>query len=391
VTERPLNVLVAGAGMYVSGLGTSGFGTILPSLFQASRHGLVGSATIAATNPANRDAVLAKVQSLASYLGASIPVRYLPDGAEHDADAYLRAADGERFDCAIVSVPDHLHYAVTRELIERNLHVLVVKPLVPTLAENDELTRIAEQRGVYAAVEFHKRFDESNLRIKRMMREGAIGDVLYTLVEFSQRRDIPLERFREWAARTNIFQYLGVHYADLIHFCTGATPLRVSTTAQKGLLLSHGIDTWDAVQATIEWRAANGPFVSTILTNWIDPLTTTAMSDQKIKWIGTRGRIEADQKRRGLELVGPDGIQDINPYFSDFLHDSDDQLQFGGYGHRSIAQFLTDVAGIVAGRTDAAALGGARPTFRSARVSTAVVEAANRSLALAGEWVTVPS
>lgn len=388
MTERPLNVLVVGAGMYVTGLGTPGFGTILPSLFQASRQGLVGSVTVAATNPANRDAVLGKVQSLASYLGASVPVRYLPEGAERDAEACLRAADGERFDCAIVSVPDHLHFTVTRELIERNLHVLVVKPLVPTLAENDELTRLAEEHGVYAAVEFHKRFDESNLRIKRMMREGAIGDVLYTLVEFSQRRDIPLERFRDWAARTNIFQYLGVHYADLIHFCTGATPLRVSAIGQKRVLLSYGIDTWDAVQATIEW---SGPFVSTILTNWIDPLTTTAMSDQKIKWIGTRGRIEADQKRRGLEFVGPDGIQDINPYFSDFLHDSDDQLQFGGYGHRSIAQFLTDVAGLAAGRVSASALGSARPTFRVARVSTAVVEAANRSLALGGEWVTVPS
>ncbi len=389
MTDPRLNVLVVGAGMYVCGTGTPGFGTILPSLFQASREGSVNEITIAATDPAKKDAVMERAAGLGRQLNVDAAVRYVPSEGSRDPDAYLRALDASSFDCAIVSVPDHLHYTVTRNLLLRGLHVLVVKPLVPTVAEADELIRLAESHDVYAAVEFHKRFDESNLRIKRMLREGSIGDVLYCLVEFSQRQDIPLARFREWAARTNIFQYLGVHYADLIYFCTGAMPVRAMATAQKRLLAAEGIDTWDAVQATIEWHTPGLEFVSTILTNWVDPLTTTAMSDQKIKWIGTRGRIEADQKRRGLEFVGPQGIQDINPYFSEFLPDSDDQLQFGGYGHRSIDQFLRDVRALRGNRVRAADLNAARPTFRDARVATAVVEAVNDSLASGGAWTTV--
>ena len=38
-------------------------------------------------------------------------------------------------------------------------------------------------------------------------------------------------------------------------------------------------------------------FTETILTNWIDPENSSAMSDQKIKFIGTKGRFEADQKK----------------------------------------------------------------------------------------------
>jgi len=379
---KPLDVLVVGAGMYVTGAGTAGYGTILPALCQASKRGLVARATITATNPANRDFVLSQSAAVQQRLASQLQVDYAADS--------VRAADRGRYDCAIVSVPDHLHFELTRELIARGLHVLVVKPFVPTLAEADELIRFAAEKRVYGAVEFHKRFDEANLRAKRMLREGAIGDLLFAVVEFSQRRTIPLETFAAWSARTNIFQYLGVHYADLIWFTIGATPLRVSALGQRNLLASHGIDTWDAVQATIEWRAGEATFVSTIVTNWIDPPATSAMSDQKIKWIGTKGRIESEQKDRGLQLVTGEGVQHVNPYFSEYLYDADDQLQFGGYGARSIEQFLRDVASIAGGAKQLHELHGARATFTDARVSTAVVEAANRSLGANGAWVEVP-
>jgi len=35
--------------------------------------------------------------------------------------------------CAIVAVPDHLHYEVTSACLEKGLHTLVVKPLTPTV------------------------------------------------------------------------------------------------------------------------------------------------------------------------------------------------------------------------------------------------------------------
>jgi predicted dehydrogenase len=386
-----MNVLVAGAGMYVCGRGTPGLGTLMPSLLQASKSGLVGRVVIAATNPGNRDDVLAKVAAAQKLIASSIDVEYLPD-SQPDPHAYAQAADRERFDCAIVSVPDPLHFPVVRDLMQRGLHCFVVKPLVPTLAELDQLIAVARERNVYGAVDFHKRFDEANLRAKRMLREGAIGDVLYALVEFSQRRTIPLEHFASWAAQTNIFQYLGVHYADLIWFCTRAVPVRLLATGQKNFLASRGIDTWDAVQALIEWRAPGGTrFTSTILTNWIESPRTTAMSDQKIKWIGTEGRIDSEQKNRGLELINDAGVQHVNPYFSDYLDDAGGHLQFGGYGFRSVERFLLDVEAVTEGRATPDQLRGDRATFEDARVSTAIIEAANKSLANGGEWIAIDS
>src|SRR6185503_15714183 len=96
---------------------------------------------------------------------------------------------------------------------------------------------------------------------------------------------------------------------------------------------------------------------------------------------------ESEQRNRGLELVNDDGVQHVNPYFSDCLYDADGRLQFGGYGYRSIEQFLSDVAEITANRTTPDQLRGDRATFEDARVSTAIIEGANTSLARGGEWI----
>jgi len=390
-TQPPLNVLLVGAGMYTCGLGTNDYGTILPSVFEGCREGLVDKVTMVGQNPAKADEVAAKVRELNKLMGLSIPVEYYPKGTDPNPKAYEALIQKKDYNCAILSFPDHLHFEVTRNLIKRGLHCLVVKPLVSSLREVNELMQLQAEHGVHCAVEFHKRFDESNLRIRKMLKENMIGDVSYVLVEYSQRKSIPLKHFRSWAEESNIFQYLGVHYVDQIYYCTGAYPQRVMAIGQKNFLCAEGVDTYDAIQVMIEWGYKDSAkrFASAILTNWIDPHITTAMSDQKIKYIGTVGRIECDQKDRGLRLVSDaTGIADINPYFSDLRYNvSDSAQEFRGYGYASVIQFLRDCADVQAGRTTVAGLRGLRATFRDARVSTAVVEAVNESLSTNGRWV----
>ena len=65
---------------------------------------------------------------------------------------------------------------------------------------------------------------------------------------------------------------------------------------QKKWLPTKGLDAYDAIQCMVEWQMRNGSkFNQTLLTNWIDPETSSSMSDQKIKLVGTTGRFESDQ------------------------------------------------------------------------------------------------
>ena len=116
----------------------------------------------------------------------------------------------------------------------------------------------------------------------------------------------------------------------------------------------------------------------------------SAMSDQAIKVIGTEGRIECDQKHRGIQLVTDrKGIEDFNPYFSSFFGDSRSGARFDGYGYQSFRTFLQDVCDVRSGQVAASQLQSHRPSFHSSLVSTAIVEANNTSLAQGGNWVSV--
>jgi predicted dehydrogenase len=297
------------------------------------------------------------------------------------------------FDCAIVAVPDHLHFSYTKELLRNNIPCLVVKPFTPTLLEAKKLVALQKKKGLYGAVEFHKRFDESNLYVKKVIAEGKLGDLVYCTVDYSQRIQIPTRIFRNWVERTNIFQYLAVHYVDLIYFITGYLPIRATAVGTNGILKASGIKVYDSIHATVIWQkpASNKKtMVSVFSVNWIDPNCTSALSDQKYKFVGTKGRIECDQKNRGIELVLEDrGIKHVNPYFSEYLYDENGVLCFGGYAHKSISCFVKDINALKEKRISLGELENTRPTFSSASVSTAVIEAVNNSLKNNSQWYEI--
>ncbi len=389
--QAPLNILVIGMGMYVCGRGTETHGTIMPAIYEWRKKNELGEVYVAGTGPEGISIAKAKIDEIERNTGVHVPLTFYPEGELYDLQCYRRAIRTiPKPACAIVVVPDNYHREVAGEAIEGGLHTLVVKPLAPTLKEVYELIELQRKKRVYCAVEFHKRFDHANLKLKDSLREGVIGDPLYFLVEFSQRKSVPAERFRKWVEATNIFQYLGIHYVDIIYFATGARPVRAMALGQRGWLYSRGIDTYDSIEAIIEWEMPGGQrFTSSILTNWIDPESTSAMSDQKIKVIGTKGRFESDQKRRGVMIVSDErGIKEPNPYFS-ASYGTPPMVSYHGYGIESIHQFLKDVIDIESGIVTIDALEDKRPTFAQSIVPTAVIESVNKSLKDGGQWIAI--
>ena len=385
-----LNILVVGTGMYVCGRGTDGYGTILPAIYEWARCGNLGDIYIAGTRSEGIKAVKKKVEKLNGLFGFDIVPKYFPESSADDPEAYKAAIrEISKPACAIVAVPDNLHRDIAGDAISSNIHTLVVKPLAPTVKEVVELIELQKRFDVYCAVEFHKRFDRSNLKLRDTIVNGKIGDPLYFVVEYSQRKSIPVEKFKCWVKATNIFQYLGVHYVDIIYFATRALPKRVMAIGQKNYLSSRGIDNYDSIQVVVEWEMPTGKiFSSVFFTNWIDPENTSAMSDQKIEVIGTKGRYEADQKRRGIRLTTDErGIEEPNPDFCSMYGSLNGDVSFQGYGIDSITRFLNDVNLIKLGHLRIEDLELQRPTFKESVVPTVIIEAANKSLGENWRWI----
>ena len=394
MTYTPIDVLLIGAGMHVSGRGTSGYGTVLPAVVQAHREGLVGRVLVAVTSADSIRAVEEKMAGLNSVLGTRVAIEGFPKSGRYPA-AYQEAlaALGKR-GCVIIVVPDDLHFVTAKAAIERRYPVMVTKPLVPTLAEARELVSLTQTLGMYGVVDFHKRWDLPNLKLRDTIQAGRLGNPLFSVVEYSQRRIVPETIFRSWVEQANPFQYMAVHYVDILIFALGAIPRRAMAIGQHGYLKERSINTYDSVQAFVEWGipGSDVPFLSTFITNWIDPNTTAALSYQSIKVIGTSGRFESDQRDRGLHLVTEaDGTEVINPYFTQTYPSTQGSYrEYKGYGIDSIRAFLEDARNLLDGETTPATLESRRPTFRQALRSTAVVEAVNQSLHSKSEWVSVP-
>jgi predicted dehydrogenase len=222
MNAEQLHVLIVGAGMYVCGRGTRGYGTVLPTMYQARKeYGIIRKVTVCATTRSSIDVLNKKNAQLRRLFKVDLPLEGFPEkGDDQCAYKKLIESPGRNFDCAIVVVPDHRHHEIAENILKAGIHTFIVKPFVPEVDNAIRLIELAEKNKLYGSIEFHKRYDQANIKLRDEILAGKVGKPLYFHIEYSQRKCIPEQIFAQWAHYTNIFQYLGVHYADLIYFLT---------------------------------------------------------------------------------------------------------------------------------------------------------------------------
>ncbi len=383
---KKINVIIIGSGAYVCGKNTLGFGTILPSLIEGTRNGLIDKITVVSKHSSTKKIFEQKTKEIQKISGVELNYQWFLKKGESKVGYKQAIRESDENTIIIIATPDHLHYEITKFALENFKHVLVVKPLVNKTNEAKQLIKISKENNLLSIVDFHKRYDLANIKLKEMILKDKIGNPQYFHVEYSQKKEIPLKIFNSWAEHSNIFQYLAVHYVDIIDFVTDAIPLRVMALGQKETLIKQKLNTYDSIQAIIEWKRGKNKFTSTILCNWIDPNSTSATSYQSIKVIGSKGRIESDQKNRGYQVISDDSIEDINLYFNQgYLIEN--QIYFRGYGIDSILHFLTDCNSIVNKKIKLKDIIKKRPTFENTLNSVIIIEAINKSIKQNGKWI----
>jgi myo-inositol 2-dehydrogenase / D-chiro-inositol 1-dehydrogenase len=103
------------------------------------------------------------------------------------AHAYIDVAalvERERPDLLSVSLPNKGHFAMTRNLIELGVPLLVEKPLVFDLAEADELLAAAERKELFFAIDFNHRYARPTMMAKIAIESGRLGDLVFATWRF---------------------------------------------------------------------------------------------------------------------------------------------------------------------------------------------------------------
>jgi predicted dehydrogenase len=67
----------------------------------------------------------------------------------------------EKVDAVTIAVPTPAHFAVASQAVRAGKHVLVEKPITPTLAEADELLELAEAKGAVVQIGHVERFNRA--------------------------------------------------------------------------------------------------------------------------------------------------------------------------------------------------------------------------------------
>jgi predicted dehydrogenase len=88
------------------------------------------------------------------------------------------AIDGGGFDAALIAVPHHLHEPTATRALGAGLHVLLEKPLAPTLDACDRILAAAEKAGTVFMVAENAQYWPEVLTARKLIEDGAIGEVV---------------------------------------------------------------------------------------------------------------------------------------------------------------------------------------------------------------------
>ncbi len=247
----------------------------------------------------------------------------------------------EELDAVSIATPDFAHRQVALDAIKAKKHVLIEKPLDITVEGCQEIISAAEENRVFLQVDFHKRFDPYHQETERLVRKGVFGEIQYGYVHMEDTIVVPRDWFPGWAPRSSPAWFLGVHFYDLIRWIIKKEPKKVYATGIKHVLAGLGIDTYDSIQAKIEFE---GGATVTFDTSWIIPEGFEAPVNQGFRLIGDKGVAEVDSQDRGMRTCFvSSGMQTHNLGFMQEKKDKKGNEVRVGYGIESIADFVENL------------------------------------------------
>jgi predicted dehydrogenase len=129
--------------------------------------------------------------------------------------------------------PNHLHFAINKEIIAAGKHVVSEKPLAMNAQESAELVRLVKDAGVVNAINFNYRYMPLVQQAHQMCKsDGEVGKILAIHGSYLQdwllwESDWNWRLVPEFCGDSRAVADIGSHWCDLVHFITGLKFVRV--------------------------------------------------------------------------------------------------------------------------------------------------------------------
>ena len=95
----------------------------------------------------------------------------------------FQAASKEKFaDAVVIATLDHMHKEPAIAFANKGYHILLEKPMAPTLADCEEIVEACKRNKIILAIGHVLRYTPHYLKVKEIIESGKIG--MYCAVYF---------------------------------------------------------------------------------------------------------------------------------------------------------------------------------------------------------------
>ena len=184
--------------------------------------------------------------------------------AYHDINELVAQPDIDIIS-TVVRIPNH--YEVVMAALNAGKHVYCEWPLGASLAETEEMTTVARDKGVVTAIGLQGRHDPTLTYIKELYDQGWLGELhsvdMTMRTTSTQERPSKRDYEHEFSKGAHLFNIIGGHTLDHLAYCFG--PLselsaRVATRVKKLKMVDTGemVDAEAADNVMLNGLLANG-------------------------------------------------------------------------------------------------------------------------------------
>ncbi|MCC6929276.1 MAG: oxidoreductase [Gemmatimonadaceae bacterium] len=142
----------------------------------------------------------------------------LARGAHPDARVvgdYDEALTDPHIDLVVLATPNAVHARQAHAALSAGKHLVVDKPFTVTVEEAESVVAHAERAGRVLAVFHNRRWDSEFVTVRKLIGDGALGDVRYFESRIDRYRPVVRDRWRERAgAGAGLWYDLGPHLVD---------------------------------------------------------------------------------------------------------------------------------------------------------------------------------
>lgn len=223
-------------------------------------------------------------------------------------------------DAVIIVTPDQHHCEQALLAAAAGKHVLVEKPMAPSVAQCDAMIAACRAAGVQLAVVKTERYRRVTIRAKQLIDEGRIGPIqmLRTISCFPEALGREILESRPWytdPAGGGLFMSMASHNADMLLWLTGLRAQQVF--AQVNTFGSSGVPAQSVMAQIVFEQGVMGHL-------WISaemPAPSLPSSEVRFQVVGRRGIIDFEDYEF-LDLGADDRWERLlTPERFDYLRD----------------------------------------------------------------------